>query len=783
MRPLAAAVSLSLLLGCNNFDALVERCVVEGRCGEQGGGGGQGSTAPPTLVAQPGSLSFTLAATDLAPTQRVLLQNVDGGAAESLAVALGGVNDDDFRVTNACGTTLSVGQGCSLDVTFQPASRTLGVRDAVLEVRASQGEVVLVPLTGTLTSALTVQEVLDFGDVTVNTQKVLPLMVRNLSTTAVALVPSVASPFTVQQNGCASVGPMQTCAVQLLFESASPGPREETLELSAIGTGALQNVRLLARAVTPGVLQLEPSPLWPVNTAVLFPSTSTTTFTLRNTGAQLLSGLSLAVVPADAGVSILDAGACDELAAGASCTGLLLFQAATVGSYSIELMVDGGTAGGARAPATVHALRDFDLSVQVSVPADAGAVVMPDGGLCTANCSHRARHDPRLVAPQASLAFQRSDRYDFGAWGGDCGGSGPCVVTLTAARFVSASFQRVPTAFITNISYPGNFGGLDAGDTICAALAQDAGLPGNYIVFLGVPDAGAFSRVPSTQRGWLGVDGRVLTRARMDPQMGVAPLTARGAAPGNPQFYTGMGPDGGLAMTNTAGLTATCSNWSVSGSPGADTNLGAFGTYTVLPWWSSTSGYRTYGDHCSSKSLLCFDSAASGAPLPHNRDAGVTLFVATRTSSPGDGGFEFFDPTCDAGARALGLSSGYALITLSAASASSRVPTTETRPVFNLNGTLLYSSAQALRGTTAPLAAVSIGLLLDGGVGLPPSNEVATGGQSFTTTNGSDCSNYTVGIGTSGYFGNLSASNLWWRDSSSTRSCTTTPQIYCLAFP
>ncbi len=787
MKRLVGVVTCLGVVGCSNFEALVERCAAEGRCGvggmagSGGAGGGTAVVEPPSLVAQPVALTFTLAAGDTAPTQRVTLQNADGGQAEALAVNLGGANAADFRVTNACGTTLALGQSCPLDIGFQPSAFALGQRDAVLEIRASQGAAALVPLTGTITAGLALPSTLDFGDVTIGTQRELTLVVRNLSTRAAALVPTVASPFSVRQNGCSSVGPMQSCAVQLVFESPSPGPRDETLQMSVIGSTAVQTTRLTARAVTPGVLRIDPQPLWPVNTTVVLPSTSTTSFALRNTGTQHLGGLTLSVVGSDSGVSILDAG-CSELAPATSCNGALLFQAAAVGSYSVELVVDGGAAGIARANATVHAVRDFDLQVQVAAAADAGvAVVMPDGGLCTGTCTFTARHDPRLPTPTVTLSAVRSDRLDFGAWTGDCTGSGTCTVSLDANRAVSATFARVPMAFVTSLQVQGNFGGVDAGDAICSNLARDAGLVGSYGVFLGLPDGGGFNRVPANQRGWLRVDGRVFTAERMNLWLTNPPLTERGGPSAAP-FFTGTGLDGGLAMTPTAGLTATCSNWTTSGSPGAHSYLAAFGTGTSVPWWNSTGGYQPFGDHCSSKALLCFDTSTTGAPRPVQRDAGLALFVAQRVGPSGDGGVEFFDPTCDAGARSLGFASGYALISLSGQPAANRVPLMETRPVSNLAGSLLFPSAQTIRSTTVPLAPVMLGLLSDGGIGPPPTPAVATGGASYPTNLGGACSNYTTTSGASDH-GDARSAAFWWDSSNLFQSCTTTPWIYCVATP
>jgi hypothetical protein len=85
---------------------------------------------------------------DAGAAQGVQLTNNGPGAPGILAITPGGLNGADFGESNDCGTTLAVGQRCTVQVTFTPS--TAGVRTASLFIAGNtSGGSSVVELSGT----------------------------------------------------------------------------------------------------------------------------------------------------------------------------------------------------------------------------------------------------------------------------------------------------------------------------------------------------------------------------------------------------------------------------------------------------------------------------------------------------------------------------------------------------------------------------------------------------------------------------------------------------------
>lgn len=781
-------VSVLGLSACNNFDALVERCVAEGRCGEGGGAG------EPNLSAQPSMLSFSLVSGDVAPTSRLTIQNASGATAESLTFNLGGINAADFKLTNSCGTTLSVSQSCLIDIGFQPSVLTVGTRSAVLEIRASQGAPVLVPLSGEVTLALDVATELDFGDVPTGEQKTLALTVLNRSTRPATVVPSVQSPFAIASNGCAPVGPQQPCTLQLVFNAPAAGERVETLQLGISGSTATQSVTLRGRSVTVGVLRLGPTPLFTDAGATALVGTSTDTiFRLTNTGLQRANDLSW-TLDSDGGVfSIVDAG-CSALDAGDFCEGVLRFSPSTYGLYPVSISVDAGPIGTATLSGVGRATANVNLSFTL-VPADAGAEMQfLDGGRCANSCQLTQYVDPgaplRLVVTTPRTAF-----LDEAVYSGGCTGS-TCDVPLESAYAITATMERVPIGFVTSSWVPGNMGGLQGADEMCGRVAADAGLPGTYRAVLGVSDGGAGLRRFAAGQWLVRPDGGVFTS--LPPGIPYRTwVTERGAAASSSYDpWTGLELDGGSVTT----MGLTCNDWTYGSSTGNP--IGRIGQADeLLNWPSGGSGWSSsqFADLCGSQRPLLCAGTGTGRPLFPSRDGGVVMFVAqaNNTYTRPDGGFEDFDSVCSAAAERLGFGPDAGLVYLSAAtSAYSRFQSFDAGtpgPLQRHDGLVLAASWLILRQNDwEPLVPITFGVFQDGGVG-PVSNPISTSssgsnygtlGQNQNQT-GTQCSQFMMSGSSTFFAGSALSTTYWWSapNISVTSACTGPRFVYCVARP
>jgi hypothetical protein len=151
--------------------------------------------------------------------------------------------------------------------------------------------------------------------------------------------------------------------------------------------------------------------------------------------------------------------------------------------------------------------------------------------------------------------------------------------------------------FVTQRRMAGDFGGLAAGDTICAAEAADAGLGGQFVAWLsnGSPSFNAKSRFV-TDAGWYltGDGGEVFSGpAAMTnlsaPKVGID-RTAHGQTIGTGQVWTGLWGDG-------VGFGKDCAGWTTTSNDGVPGNIGV----TTTAWTGAAPDFCT-----AEKRLICF---------------------------------------------------------------------------------------------------------------------------------------------------------------------------------
>jgi endo-1,4-beta-xylanase len=226
----------------------------------------------------------------------------------------------------------------------------------------------------------------------------------------------------------------------------------------------------------------------------------------------------------------------------------------------------------------------------------------PNGGIsCGATCLRTHASGTTLTLTATADAGSR-----FVGWGGDCTGSGSCVVTLTADRVVTATFDLVATTtWALTVTRAGTGGGTvtsSAGGIACGAVCS-AELPGGTVVTLtATPDAG------STFAGWSACQGTGPCVVTMDAARSVeAAFAVRPATPcANPITFTGSA---GLTTTGAVCLrTAT----------------------TVRGWGCSSFTGRTVSVNGGTATSTC---GAGPFPLPRASD-GYTYFALSAGAFP-----------------------------------------------------------------------------------------------------------------------------------------------------
>lgn len=776
----ALLISAVCFSACTNFDVLVERCVAEGRCG-----GGEG--AQPVLAASPSTLSFTVVASEDATPKRLTISNSQG-VAQGLNFTFGGVNAGDFKLANQCGTSLPAGQSCEVDVSFAPAVPTLGIRQAVLEVRAASGSPLLVQLSGEVTLTLEAPEVFDFGDVATGTTRVLDMTVRNLSSKPASVVPSVSAPFSVGVNTCSAVAAMQTCRIELRFDAPTAGERETTLILGLAGSSASQSVTLRARSVTRGQLQLSPFPLFSdAGATALIGTTTSTPVRLTNVGAQFVKSFEVSMA-SDSGAFVLSGLGCDAgLAPGASCDGVLSFNPSSLGFYPVRLSVDAGDIGSDALHGVGRGTANITVTLRL-VPADAGTVInhtINGGGSCANTCVLTPYVDPADV-PQLTLTTPRTAFLDVPLYTGSC--SGPtCSVPVNTLLDVTAIMQRVPVGFVTQQTFVGNFGGIAGADDVCNRIATDAGLYGTFQALLGLPDGGGgLARWPANQ-GFISVDGGPLLTT-LTSDLTLPWRSERGTAVSG-STWTALLVDGGVDVANT------CRDWTAFDSSGS--NLGIVGEPTsITNWRAGGVGWNANKNLCGQASHLFCLGAGTGQPMPLVRDGGVLMFVARSTALPlNDGGSPMpgFNADCSLAAQALGFpaDAGRAYVSATTGAAASFATFDGgLEPLVRLDGLQLAPSWTALKSNKwTPQLPVRFAVAFDGGISAPTgpifTSSYPSNWGSFWSNNasGANCAGFSSTDG-SFYSGNAQSTTAWWAPESPNGSaCSSTRLIYCVVAP
>jgi hypothetical protein len=206
----------------------------------------------PVAVVAPASLTFGSQTTGTtSAAQTVTLSNTGSAALTVASVSIAG----DFSQTNNCGSSVAVGDSCTISVTFTPTAA--GARTGTLTVtdnsNGATGSTQTVSLTGTGTTpaplAGTSPASLTFASTMVNSStSSQAVTLSNTGTAALSVAGITASANFAQTNNCgSSVAAAGSCTINVTFAPTKGGSLTGTLTItdnSNNTTGSTQTVSL-----------------------------------------------------------------------------------------------------------------------------------------------------------------------------------------------------------------------------------------------------------------------------------------------------------------------------------------------------------------------------------------------------------------------------------------------------------------------------------------------------------------------------------------------------------
>ena len=356
--------------------------------------------SPPTDTLSPSSLTFSGTIVGaLSPAQPVTLTNSGGMPLTSIAASVTG----PFQVSSNCGTQLTGGASCSINVVFVPtATGTQAGKLTVSDLLETQ----TVPLTGTglLAPVIGVNPAsLIFPAQQVGAASApLTLTVSNTGGAAMANVSFqvTGQPAGVFSTGTSSCGATlnggSSCTVQVIFTPATAGENTATLIVSSSTLGVkAATVALSGTGTAAAGLNVSPAQMT-FTQAAIGQASAAQTATISNTSSSSAGGITLVVT---APFSLTQNTCGTSLAAGASCsTGVVFTPAANgtvqgtlaVGASSLNsaTVILSGTGGLAGSVQLQPALLSFSAtgvgetsSVQTITVTNTGAVLLTDFSL------------------------------------------------------------------------------------------------------------------------------------------------------------------------------------------------------------------------------------------------------------------------------------------------------------------------------------------------------------------------------------------------------------------
>ncbi len=191
--------------------------------------------------------------------QAITLKNTGNGVMQLKSITIAGTHKTDFNQSNGCGTALTSGATCTVNVSFKPTAA--GSRSARIDISSDAGDGMdsvalagkgISPSAGT--PILSIPKVsLDFettkmGQVSAQ----LEISLKNIGTADLKLgkiAVKQGDHFAIVTNSCGAVlKPSQTCTIKVAFQPKTSGEHDDDLEISNDSDGTTELVELKGQA-------------------------------------------------------------------------------------------------------------------------------------------------------------------------------------------------------------------------------------------------------------------------------------------------------------------------------------------------------------------------------------------------------------------------------------------------------------------------------------------------------------------------------------------------------
>ncbi len=387
-----------------------------------------------------------------------LVKNTGGAATTTLAATLTGTSAGEFKLsTDGCtGMTLAGGASCMVGVKFAPTTAgSVGVEGAVVQVAATTGGTATANLSGAaLGPALisivpTDQDFLMIVQGATSPEYVFTVTNKGgVATGALATGVSPAGEFAISSDTC-NLQPLAanaTCKIGVKMTPAGTGTRSATLNVrSTPGGNAV--AALHGTGLAPGMIVLAPQP-GTFNTVDVGGTPGSVAFTVTNTGGAATSAITLKLT-GDASLAIKnDLCTNATLAAAAACTFSVTFTPTAFGAVSGAVSAS-ATTGGTSATTLSGTGRDYVTLTATKAGAGGGTIAATGLACVGATCTGSYPRTDPTAFQMVTLSAAPDSLSTFAGWSGAaCSGTSTCVVTMSAAQSVTATFA-VKTVNVT----------------------------------------------------------------------------------------------------------------------------------------------------------------------------------------------------------------------------------------------------------------------------------------------------------------------------------------------
>ncbi|MCC6999046.1 MAG: choice-of-anchor D domain-containing protein [Deltaproteobacteria bacterium] len=571
------------------------------------------STAGPAAVSLTGT-GLSQAALTITPATQALgnvvqnttasttftVRNTGGTATGALSVVRSGASAAETS-TSGCTAALAAGASCTLTATLTPT--TLGAKSTTITVMGTPGGSAVATLTATAVApgALTVTPTsANFGALLLNTDSgAQSFTVRNTGgaptgVPTASLTGSAAGDYRFSANGCtAALAPNATCTVSIIFRPSLAGGRGAAFEITA-SPGGLASASLSGTGQRPAALSASAT-TQPFGTIDVGSASSPFTWTISNTG-DVASGVPT-LTPTGATTQYTITNNCTAaIGAGSSCTVVVTFRPTTGGTANLSLSLT-ASPGGTVALSATGTGRPLSLLTVTVNGNGAGTVTSSPVGI---NCSSGTCTQSYVATTTVTLSANPNTTTSvFSGWMGDCTGTGSCMVSMAAARNVTATYtlRRYTLSVTPAPTAPSSVATFGSAGIACPGDCTQGYDHGSAVVLRAAPGA------DRTFTGW-GYAGC--------PGTGDCNLTMTGNVTLAPTFTLTPYPVAVTINGGPGGVLVTSSPGGISCAPTCSANFPYSSSVTLTP--TGASGYRmVWGTGpCAGSTGACTFAVPSG---------------------------------------------------------------------------------------------------------------------------------------------------------------------------